>query len=96
MRNNITNPRTLRRLERETGLKIEWAQTRGGTDHRYDLFCAGGVGYHYYRGEKPVRHNSSIPPPLPVADQAEVAAHFEEDMAAVFAELVKSKPHNRA
>lgn len=52
-RNQITNPRTLRRLQRESGIKIAYAMTRGGTNHRYDLRGTDGAMYSYFRGEKP-------------------------------------------
>jgi hypothetical protein len=101
MRNTITNPKTIRRLERETGLKIDWAQTRGGTDHRYDLYCTDGTGYDYYRGGKPTPNGSrrtesgewktpiQKPIELPVADQAEVSRFAADDIFAAFAVAVK-------
>jgi hypothetical protein len=49
MRCLVSNPRTLRRLERRTGLAIDHALVRGGTGHRYDLYLKSGVWVSLFR-----------------------------------------------
>lgn len=53
MRQLVTNPRKLRKLKAATGLDIEYVKVRGGTDHRFDLFCTDGVMYYFTFGSIP-------------------------------------------
>jgi hypothetical protein len=41
MRCRVSNPKTIRKLRRITGLPVVSALVRGGTDHRYDLRLEG-------------------------------------------------------
>lgn len=44
----ISNPKTLRRLRRITGLPVVSALTRGNTGHRYDLRLDGESTISFY------------------------------------------------
>jgi hypothetical protein len=48
-------PKKVRRLAAQTGLDVVTALTRGGTDHRIDLFCADGSRWHLLRDGRLVR-----------------------------------------
>jgi hypothetical protein len=53
MRNLITKPKTLRRLEALVGKPIALAMTRGGTHHRIDIACTDGTVYALYPHQAP-------------------------------------------
>ena len=49
MRCSITSAKKLRKLERQTGLEIVKAMTRGGTNHRIDILDKNGDSYTLHR-----------------------------------------------
>lgn len=53
MRNAITKPKTLRRLEAIVGKPIAFAMTRGGTNHRIDIGCKDGTVYELFPHQAP-------------------------------------------
>ena len=48
MRNRVSNPRTLRKLEALVGKPVAVVLTRGNTHHRFDIACRDGSVYKYY------------------------------------------------
>jgi hypothetical protein len=48
MRCTITNPKTLRKLSKATGLNVLGALVRGNTNHRYDLKTDKHDDYDHY------------------------------------------------
>ncbi len=49
MRNAITKPRKLRRIEAAIGSPVVQALTRGNTDHRIDAIDENGQMWHLYK-----------------------------------------------
>ena len=49
MARNKIGPKKVKRLAEKTGLDVVSALTRGGTDHRIDLFLSDGSVVHLYK-----------------------------------------------